>query len=217
LKKSDSHSEKRERLRELVTLQIAEKPHSFDGYDWAAKRQDWYADHLGVCTNTVRRITAEPPFVRQRRRVGNQTITLLREGEATPPKTHRHVANAMAKYWKSRFGRIVTRREYGCLIGLAEVWPEGLQSEIFKRSVNHWPDVMTGVKMVNDFLSEEFQMERFYNYPSIALIRKFYEVALINFDGYVQSQGVKLSPEQMDALNSAVSDIDHTLHSLFGG
>lgn len=77
-----------------------------------------------------------------------------------------------------------TPREYGCMIGLAEVWPDGHQVSLFKMVVKRWPVFMVGVKFVEftnagDDADPDKQVFKLHlEFPSLSVMRLHPEVAL---------------------------------------
>lgn len=141
----------RNKLIALVEQTIEEKPRKLGGFVWAERPQPEWAELLGVSIATFRRIIAEPPFVRDRThaRLGNRImVTLLRIGDGTPvKKSPRHIANVMQQLFRQKTGRNPGKHGYGCLIGLAEVWPDGHQITIFKLVLNNWLAFMAGFRL----------------------------------------------------------------------
>lgn len=131
-------------LGKLVAEIIAAEPFEFEGHEWAAKHQNEWAALLGsgFSVSTIRELISKPPFVRERTRAADgKQITLLRIG--TPgPKSPRHLANIMAKLFKKKFGKRPSDTAFGCLCGLAELWPAGAQIEIFKAVLSDWQGFM---------------------------------------------------------------------------
>ncbi|RWC59481.1 hypothetical protein [Mesorhizobium sp.] len=79
-----------------------------------------------------------------------------------------------------RLPTVNTRHEFGCLNGLAEVWPQGMQVEIFEIVLDDWPMFVTGAKLAIDLLASQGQptVYRYYDYPSIGFIRRFPNIAV---------------------------------------
>lgn len=138
------------KLVTLVNQMIADQPFVLDGQLWAARSQREWADILGVSVATLRRVISKPPFVRDRtHNSAGYIITVLRIGKAGP-KTPRHLANIMAKIFEKKTKRRPSNRGYGCLVGCAELWPEGHQIEIFKLVMNEWAKFMVGFRLALD-------------------------------------------------------------------
>ena len=141
----------RKKLVALVEQTIAEKPRERDGFLWAERFQAEWAELMGVSVATFRRIISEPPFERDRAhsRLGSKIIvTLLRIGDGTPvKKTPLHIANIMRSIFLKKTGRKPNRHAFGCVVGLAEVWPDGQQIEIFSLVINDWLAFMAGFRL----------------------------------------------------------------------
>jgi hypothetical protein len=186
---------KTDRLRELIAKTIEEDPYEFEGFEWAARPQDDWCARLDCSVATLRRLIAQPPIVRDRARVNGRIVTLLREGEPGP-KTVRHLANTMSCIWRKRFGRSVGRKDYGCLVGLAESWPEGYAVEIFKAALDDWPMFMVGVKGVIA-LEGGNGKELYLKYPSITVMRRFPKVGIELYVMQLQEQLAKQEQEKL--------------------
>lgn len=166
-----------ENLKMMVEKEISSKGHEFDGQKWVAHSQEWWCDRLKVSPATLRRAISKPPFVRTGALVDGQRMTLLRLGEKGPLSV-REIALVMRSVWVKTIGKEVapdvlpvSKREYGCLNGLAERW--GLDGPyILITVVKNWPLFMVGAKQ-----QEDWTVERYYEYPCLSLIRRFPEVA----------------------------------------
>jgi hypothetical protein len=168
-----------ELLGQLIAECIASEPYELDGFLWAVHPQEWYCSQLGISVETLRRWISKPPFVRQCKQINGKKMTLLREGEPGP-MTHRHIANIMSNIFRSKTGKPVARREYGCLIGLAETWPGGEQVEIFKTVMTDWTSFMSCVHCVIMEMQDagEDAVKRYYSFPSVTVMRRFHEVGV---------------------------------------
>ena len=101
---------------------------------------------------------------------------LIREG-LSGPKTHYDLAQVMSAIWRKKFGKPNTKPEFGCLVGLAEVWPDGEQVDIFKIVLNDWSAFMAGAKIEMQLLGDEGR-PLYYEFPSLTVLRRFPEVAV---------------------------------------
>lgn len=92
-----------------------------------------------------------------------------------------------------------TRSEYGCMVGLAKVWPKGLQVALFKFAINDWPEFMAGVKIKQ---AEEAAMgtgkPMFFTYPHIKTLRRYHKVAVDMMVMHYQKSG-KTPPAALKA------------------
>lgn len=166
---------KPEAVRKLIADTIATAPFELDGFQWCALPQPVIASMLGMSVETLRRVISKPPFIRERTHKDGKPVTLLREG-VPAPMTHRHVANIMSRIWRKKYDRTVNKAEYGCMIGLAENWPDGHQVEIFKLAVKEWTEFMAGVHIQIELLGDE-GVKRFYEFPTLTVMRRFHTVA----------------------------------------
>lgn len=183
-----------ESLRALVAAEIAANPFEHEGFQWAARPQEWWTEQLGFSVSTLNRLIRKPPFVRQTKQIAGKNTTLLREGKPGQ-KTPRHIANIMSRMWRKRYDRPVTRSEYGCMNGLAEEWPDGHQVEIFKLVISNegWPEFMAGVHIQVDLLGHNGK-KRFYKFPTLTVMRRFHAVALELYQMQQQAKAGKASP-----------------------
>ena len=134
-----------DRLREVVEARIADAPFTFEGHTWVAEPQAWYRDK-GFPPATLRRLISRAPFVRRRCHVDGKVTTLVRIG--TPgEKTEHQYYNELLSIWRQKIGRRPTKLECGCIMGLVETWPWGEAPEIFKATLQNWPEYMSGAKM----------------------------------------------------------------------
>jgi hypothetical protein len=131
----------------------------------------------------------EPQIVSDCTLVGGTKMVLVRIGEAGQP-TERHIVNTMAKIFRMETGRRPSRRDIGCLHGLAQSLPDGLQVAIFSLAVREWQAFMAGVKLEIFVLSEQGEptKDRYYEFPSIPVIRKFHDVAADFYDTEMQAK-----------------------------
>lgn len=188
-------ADKRGQLLKIVAEQIAADPYAYNGFKWAAQPQEWWCAKAGFSESTLRRLIGKPPFVKACIQIDGRKVTLIREG-VEGPKPPKHVANIMAKVWKAEMEKrgmtetSVTRKQWGCLFGLAELWPEGDQIEIFKTAVSQWPHFMEGVKIDMAILETMgVGYTRFYQHPSISVIRAFHPRALELYKMTKQAKG----------------------------
>jgi hypothetical protein len=186
---------KADRLRNLIARTIEEAPYDFEGFRWAAKPQREWRTLLGFSPATLRRLAAQqPPFVRDCTHVDGRKMMLLRVGEPGP-KTARQLAKTMTYIWRKRFGRSVSRPDFGRLVGLAEVWPDGDQLEIFKAVLDNWPAFMVGAKLV--IAAEGRRCKKRLDYPCITWMRRFDKVGIELYVKRLQEQG-KFSVQMQD-------------------
>lgn len=221
------HPKKHQQLKALANLVAEEalaNPFERGGYQWAAQPQQWWRDKLEYSVETLRRMISEPPFVREQASVGGKKMTLLRvlaNGEA-PKKTPQRVANELRKIWlareidtaaiaaASKAGKAMktdkilkdgvlkmSSRDHGCLIGLAQVWPDGKQHAILKCVLKDWPSFMVGAKLslakqqdqVTGDTDLPIEGALFLKFPHLPTIRKFADVALELFIIDLQQKG----------------------------
>lgn len=207
---------KRDQLVALVRQMIADAPHRADGHVWAGplKAADW-AQLAGLTKRTFDRLIAAPPFVVDVRGAGAAKATAVRIASPTellapPPPTDQKIANTMAKLWRTQTERAVSRREYGCLCGLARELPAGRQVDIFRYTIRDWSGFMAMVTLATERIAAaraagediwsgevlcdhtldvaraldgvEVVRPRLLCFPSLALMRRFAVVMIDNWE-----------------------------------
>lgn len=165
-----------------------------NGATWAAMSQSAWCAELGFTARTLRTLAKCPPVVSERvKRSGSGTMVLYRLRTANERKPAKAIASKMAGYFKAKFNKKVTPREYGCLNGLAEIWPMGIEFNLFKLVIEEWSEFCSGVKIADP----EPDVIRYYVYPTIPFIRKYHAVAvemhMIRLQAKQQWPGLKLS------------------------
>jgi len=147
---------------------------------WMIRPLHEWADALGTSTKTISRLAAIPPIWSLRcQAVDDDTgrrvqAVALRVGDP-PKRTPQLVAGIMSKMFRRRFRRdAITRRQYGCLVGLATVWPAGHQEKIFADALINWPDTAKAIKLHPDYKDPpEGHVDRYLAWPCISLMRRF--------------------------------------------
>lgn len=145
-----------------------------DGYWWAALRQDTWASKLGVTVVTLREIAKIPPIRGLDTMTNGRRVKLYRVG----PKPHvsfKGLARQMEAAFQAKYGRPVERASFGCLIGLAELWPSGHQVAIFRTVLDNLPGFMSLVRASDP---ESGYAPRYYAFLSCGLLRKYPDLAL---------------------------------------
>jgi hypothetical protein len=178
-----------DRLREVVEARIATAPFEYEGQQWAAAPQAWYAEQLGVCVRTIGRLIKSAPFDHQRRQIDGKVTTLVRVG--TPlektEKTEKHYANILASIWRKKIGRRASRDEYGQINGLVQNWPKGKSIDIFKSVLDNWAMFAAGAKQQIDMFGGT---PRYWKHPSLSVMRRFYGVAVEMHVMLLQDKGL---------------------------
>jgi hypothetical protein len=98
----------------------------------------------------------------------------LRVGDP-PKRTPELVAGIMSKMFRRRFEvDRITPHDFGCLVGLATVWPTGHQEHIFADALTNWPDTAKAIKLHADYADPpEGHVDRYWAWPCISLMRRF--------------------------------------------
>ena len=184
LKKTDAKARHAALCDRILAEMEAEGQERF-GYRWAIRPRQHWADALGVDDKTISRLIQREPI--QRLDTGVQDaagtwrrVTALRialPGEPPLKPSPRHLANIMRKLFIAKTGRTPGNDEYGCLVGLAELWPEGHQVAIFKDVLAEWGSYMAAIKNRIDFETEALEVKglrsRYYRFPTITLLRRW--------------------------------------------
>jgi hypothetical protein len=206
-------------VKELVLLVekiITEDPHAAFGFKWAARPQSFYSEALGVSDRTVRNLIGKPPFVRKNAMVGegpivingsHQTsgpkkVCLVRIGEAPPKDVADEAKRVMITLWNKQMGKQVTQHEGRCLWGmagdimklLADVGlPTDLARElsiaVFKHALSNWPDMASALKLAAE--ARPGYQPRYYDFPSITVIRSFWRAAVYAYVSHLQMEQTK--------------------------
>lgn len=177
------------KLTNFVEQIIQSDPHSFEEFQWAARPQDWWCAQLNISVANLRRIIARPPFVRERIHVDGKIMTLIRVGKPMP-QTPYGTAKRMAALWRKLTGKYPTKKEFGCMVGLAEIWPSGKQLDILATALGDWTAFMAGVKLEISIKKAQGGevVWHYFDYPSLTVIRCFQSVAVELYSMEVQAQ-----------------------------
>lgn len=188
-------------INEIVAAHQPGSSMDFEGFIWAAIKQAIWCESLGISDRTLRELAQHPPIAQTKTKTPwGSPIVLYRLG-SEPHKSHRHIANIMGSIFKKRRGlSSLEPRLWGCLYGLAEVWPEGDQIAIFKMVLDIWPEFMAAVKYVEP---DTPHAGKYYAYQAITLIRKYHALAVDRYGTELVVKGKELSPA-MKALGSKV-------------
>lgn len=180
-------AERHSRLCDLIRQTIADDGQEKDGHLWAVRPMDDWADMLGVDKKTVERLRAIEPIQALRTRVGGVGAVLLRieapGGDNALERKHlRDVARMMEKLFIAKTGHDLKPADFGGLNGLAEVWPDGFQLEIFRHTLAEWDSFMSGAKLRSAVDEDAYGLpdplkDLFYKFPIIWPMRKYHAVA----------------------------------------
>ena len=172
-------------LCDLISQTIETDGQEANGFIWAVRsRQDW-ASLMGVEPRTIAALITLPPIVRlstmaedggQPRRA--VALRIGQPGEVAKPLTADQsaatLAKEMGKLFRAKTGKAVTPKEFGMLRGLAGVWPDGWQVQVFRFALSDWPSTMAAVKLAEALLHDDPDHQgRFYRFPSISVMRRF--------------------------------------------
>lgn len=175
------------RFCDMIRKTIDDDGQEKDGYLWAVRPLADWADMLGVDKKTVERLCAVAPIQALRTRVGGVSAILLRieapgGDNALERKRLRDLARVMEQVFFTKTGHKLKPADFGGLNGLAEVWPDGFQIEIFKHVLADWDSFMSGAKLRSDVDQEvngipDPLKALFYKFPIIWPMRKYHMVA----------------------------------------
>lgn len=165
----------------------------FEGATWAAMPQPRWCEKLKITDRTLRDLAKCPPIVSTKTVNDTSTPIVLYRLGSTPHLSARHTANIMASLFRKKYDleERISRRDWGCLVNLARIWPEGVQVEIFRTLLADLDAFMAAVKAADPDCPHSI---RYYNWLSIALVRKYHDVALDVYIGAVQAKGQKPHP-----------------------
>jgi hypothetical protein len=210
-------------LVSLVEKLIAEEPFEADGFKWAARPQSFYCEALGISGATLRRIVAKPPFTRRVKLVKGIQTSLLMIGDPPKDATYYRIKLAgiwKNSPWhdlppgkhketetKPKASRAVSMHEGACLWGFADELtkfmsdnfeaPEGqlggeLAVAVFKHALADWQQIMSAIKLAME--ARPGYKPKFYDYPSIPIIRNFWKASVYAYVEAVQMKDVKPPP-----------------------
>lgn len=100
----------------------------------------------------------------------------------------------------------VTRKDWGCLVGLADVWPDGFQTAIFKTVLDDLKAFIVGVREADP---ESKFYRRYYEFLPIKLLRKYPLIAVELHIIKVQATGaapLEWLKEPMKLLNKSSAE-----------
>ena len=216
--KKEASAVNRTALVALVEKIIAEDPfQTKDGLKWAARPQSFYYAELGISPATLRRLISKPPFVRSWKMVGDgptvisgtkqisgpKKMCVLRTGEAPPKDIADEAKRVMITLWNEKIGKCVTLGEGQLLWGMARDMMKLLAEldlpahaggelaiAVFKYALSNWQPVATATKIAAE--ATPGYKTRFYAFPSISNVRRFYKAAVYAY--VVHLQDTKAAP-----------------------
>lgn len=189
-------SKKREQVRRLaayVEQASAKRPHKRGGLDWCADPQPEVATAINVSVRTLQELLTYPVFQTERAQVGEERrvaslIRIVPIGQ-TPKLTPETIACGMRREFLTRYGEAMkahgsgfTSEMHGCFVGLAQLWPDGAQMDIFKIVLDDWTGFMSGAQIVIEAkikagLDPKAE-KKFWKFPSPSVMRRFWGVAI---------------------------------------
>lgn len=152
---------------------------------WVLKSRAEWAALIGVSLPTLTELSKIPPLEKLVTIKDGKKVMGLRvmvPGEK-PTQTHRDLANIMGSMFKKQTSNRVPRKQWGMLNGLAEIWPEGYQTKIFKWVISEdgWKYFNNFLKLhqgtINEELGKEQEKIRYYRHVSIPILRRYPYVA----------------------------------------
>jgi hypothetical protein len=185
LRSYDDLNKSERALYDVVMELVKTEPYLAEERTWVARPQTFFAEKVSLSTKQVRRISHQNPFRWVLKKVSGKKMSLIRVGHPSD-LTHEDCARIMVKDWEKLVGKAVKQKEFGCLVGISKESPEALAPDIFCTAVDNWTCFMAGVKLAISMASvegDEFESdpskfsEKYYQYPSITVIRRFWTVA----------------------------------------
>lgn len=160
------------RLLTLVREVVDTDPYPAEGFMWASRPQEWWAEQLGRDPKTIQRLSHKPPFRWVRKRVDGRPRILLREAIPGEPPSPEEYARPMVAVWRNhwRTPERETRHDYGRLVELAKHW-KSLGPAILKTVLDEWSGFMMSV--------EHHQLEtgegekKYFDFPSTSVILRY--------------------------------------------
>ena len=179
---SNTNSQSQKMFCKLLERELADDGQFYDGHFWTVRPLEEWAEMMGVTTRTIRRWITQEPIQKLGLVVEGKRATLLRVGEPGEP-TPLTISRVMAKAFRQQTGKPPNRKYYGCLMGLAENWPDGRQVEVFKYTLKpeNWAAFMLHVKSEITLAQEAGQAGlklMYFKHPHIPTILRFEGVAL---------------------------------------
>ncbi|WP_417809491.1 hypothetical protein [Thioclava sp.] len=188
-------------------------PIVLEGRTWAGIDSENLADILGVTTKQVQRISKSNPFRTITKRIGGRSRKLIRI--CSPADlTNEDFARIMVAYWRSFSGRKETREQFGMLVGLAKDSPRGLAPDIFRTVTENWSSFMAGVHLaitIGSVDGDSFDKDpecfskKFFHYPSISVMRRFWHVAVEQYQMLVQEK-ISEGPIIYNNINNIINE-----------
>jgi hypothetical protein len=204
-------------LAALVEKIIAEDPYlTPDGFAWAARPVAFYCDAIGISPATLRRFVSNVPFIRSLKMVGDGPIVIngtkqisgpkkfcvLRTGDAPPKDIADEAKRVMIKIWNVKLEKPVTWHEGRLLWGMAGDMMKllgelGLPADaggelaiaVFKYALADWQAVASATKIAAE--ATPAYKPRFYDFPSISNVRRFYKAAVFAYVSHLQETKAK--------------------------
>ena len=202
-------SERHQRLRKLILQTIdgslsGGMTFEFEGCVWAVRPEPEWAKLLGVkSADTISDLIKLPPIQKDYTQVDGKKALLLRVGPPGVP-TPRKIANFMRGAFRTKTGRYPKKEEFPLLKVLAEEWPDGLQVEIFKATLDDWVAFKAGVAIEIEKMKAQGEKayHRHHGYPSPSVICKFRYVALELYVMRLQEDAAQGKPVPPLAINA---------------
>ena len=174
-------------IEDIISSKAGSETKEFEGFTWAMLPQSEWSARLKITSRTLRNLAKIPPIVAQRTVTPDRRpITLYRTGVPAACSAKK-TANMMAKAFRQKYKvDHVSRGDWGCLHGLAEIWPEGSQVAILKAVLSDLPLFMSAVRIADP--DSEYR-ERYYEFLPIKLLRKFHDIGLSVYLMKLQGEG----------------------------
>lgn len=182
-------------LLALVTKIIDDEPLEREGRMWAARKKAWYSEKVGVSERQLQRIAAQTPLISRVKIVNGERLVLMRPYKAGD-RTPEDYARIMAHIWRSKVskGKNVSSAEFGLLVGIAKDL-DIFAPDVFATVLDNWSAFMANAKIAiaiaqveGDFYEEDPEkfVSKYYKFPSISVIRRFWKSADDTFDTLYQ-------------------------------
>ena len=179
-------------IDEVIASKNPQTTRDFEGYMWAVMKQSEWSDLLEISDKTLRALAKISPVVSTKTKNGRGPPIVLYRTGAKPHESSRVTALKMKRAFRKAYpGWKYNSKDFGCLCGLAGLWPSGVQVDILRSVIDDMGAFKTRVKMLDP--DSQFSI-RFYDFVCLPLLRKFPEVGLEMYVMRLQKAGKPFPP-----------------------
>lgn len=182
-------------LYEVISTICAEAPYEAEEREWALVGYQGLSEAVGISERQIRRIlNKQNPFRHVVKKLEGKKSLLVRIGHPAD-LTNEDFARMMVKIWEEKFKSRPNAKQFGNLVGIAKEGPRDAAVDIFRTVLANWSGFMSGVHIAIthgqvegdhfDPNPENFD-KKYYQFPSITVIRRFWHVAVDYYEMRVQ-------------------------------